>query len=381
MAPLDTLASLWLVALLALGLAALPAARSATAWYLRVGVPELGMVFLLAAAPALAWVARQDPRRAALLAAALVAVYGWPWVAAWRLGAALPARLARTFPRARLDRSPLRLGAEGSILRTTEAYRPGLSWDRYRPADGPSGTRLLFLHGGSWARGTRDEYPRLLEYLAGRGFEVVSASYRLAPQHPFPAALEDVEAALARLRAERDAPLVVMGRSAGGHLGLLAAYRNPQLVDGVVDIYAPVDMHFSWANPSHPRVLDSFQVLGDFLGGPPGDRAATYDAASPVQALTAAGPPTLVIHGSRDSMVSPAQADILEARLEELAVPHVVARLPWLEHGGDVFLPGPTGRLAAWAIEAFLVGLGHAADDAASPAPPHGPPPGPPTAP
>jgi acetyl esterase/lipase len=353
----DKLAVAWCVALLLLGLAALPPARSALAWYIRVGVPEVGWVFLLASLPALAWLLRTTPRLALVLAGLLVVAYGWPWVLAWRIRGELPTRVAQALPGQPPPRDPLRLGEVAPVTVSTEEYRPGLSWDRYRPADGPVSTRVLFLHGGSWARGTRDEYMALVQYLAGRGHEVISASYRLAPNHPFPAAVEDVEAAIGRLAAEGPEPLVVMGRSAGGHLGLLAAYRDPARVAGVIDIYAPVDMHFSWENPSHPKVLDSFQVLGDFLGGSPEETGATYDRASPVQALGVEGPPTLVIHGTRDSMVFPRQAGILEERLVALGVPHFVLRLPWLEHGGDVFLRGPTGRLLAWTVEAFLGGV------------------------
>lgn len=351
---LDKLAVAWCAALLLLGLAALPPARSAVAWYIRVGVPEVGWVFLLASVPALAWLLRVAPRMAAVLAGLLLLVYGWPWALAWGIRDELPTRFARALPGAPLVRDPLTLGAVGPVEVVTEAYHPGLEWDRRRPVGAPARARVLFLHGGSWARGARDEYPALLDYLAGRGYEVVSASYRLAPAHPFPAALEDVEAAVQRLAAEGPTPLVVMGRSAGGHLGLLAAYRHAEVVAGVIDIYAPADMRYSWANPSHPKVLDSFQVLGDFLGGAPDERGATYDHASPAKVLGAAGPPTLVIHGDRDSMVFPRQAGILEERLRELAVPHFVLRLPWLEHGGDVFLRGPTGRLTAWSAEAFL---------------------------
>lgn len=354
MSLLDKLALAWCVVLVLLGAAALPPARSALAWYIRVGVPEIGWAFLLASLPALAWLLRTTPRGAAVLGGLLLVLYGWPWMLAWGIREELPVRVAQAFPGALLARDPLALGEVVPVESSTQEYRPGLSWDRHGPAGRAPRARVLFLHGGSWARGTRDEYPALVRYLAGRGYEVVSASYRLAPGAPFPAALEDVQAAIDRLASEGPEPLVVMGRSAGAHLGLLAAYRDPEKVSGVIDIYAPVDMRFSWANPSHPKVLDSYQVLGDFLGGSPQERGAVYDQASPVKALAAGGPPTLVIHGTRDSMVFPRQAGILEERLQALDVPHFVLRLPWLEHGGDVFLGGPTGRLTAWTVEAFL---------------------------
>ena len=215
MSLLDKLAAAWCLTLLLLGAGALPPARSALAWYVRVGVPELGWAFLLAALPALAWLVRGAPRVAVVLGGLLLAVYGWPWVQAWSIRGELPGRLAQALPGARLPRDPLALGPAHPVEVATESYHPGLEWDRYRPVGAPVRARVLFLHGGSWARGTRDEYPALLRHLAGRGYEVVSASYRLAPEHPFPAPLEDVEAAVARLHAEGGPPIVVMGRSAG----------------------------------------------------------------------------------------------------------------------------------------------------------------------
>lgn len=355
---LDALALVWLLAVLATGLSILWPATSALAWYLRLGVPEVGWMLALCSVPALAWWLRRAPRRTAALALVLVATYGWPWLQASEVRRTLPARLSEIFPGALPERDPLSLGAVAPIEVSTAEYRPALSWDRYRPLGPRPRARILFLHGGSWARGGRADYPALLVYLAGRGYEVVSASYRLAPASPYPAAQEDVEAAIDRLAAEDDLPLVVMGRSAGAHLGMLAAYGRPAEVAGVIDLYGPVDMVYSWTHPSHPRVLDSPKVLRDFLGGSPEEVPEVYARASPVKQLTAGGPPTLVIHGDRDSMVFPRQATLLDEELRAKGVRHLVLRLPWLEHGGDVFLAGPTGRLGVWAIEAFLGWVG-----------------------
>lgn len=100
----------------------------------------------------------------------------------------------------------------------------------YRPDDAPADTLVLFLHGGGWARGsvaTGDWGCRALA--AGTGFAVLSLAYRLAPEHPFPAAILDIRAAAAWCRTEGAGHgigaerLFLTGTSAGGNLSLTAA--------------------------------------------------------------------------------------------------------------------------------------------------------------
>jgi acetyl esterase len=103
---------------------------------------------------------------------------------------------------------------------------------RYRPRELPDGDApgLLFLHGGGFVIGSLDTHDALCRELAvGAGVVVVSVDYRLAPEHPAPAAVQDVEAALADVVARAgelgvDASrLAVGGDSAGGNLAALAA--------------------------------------------------------------------------------------------------------------------------------------------------------------
>jgi len=100
----------------------------------------------------------------------------------------------------------------------------------YRPAGQPLGT-LLYLHGGGWVLGTLDGSDGLCRNLAARaGCHVVSLDYRLAPEFPFPAALEDTQDCLAALAAgeiiaaSRLGPLAVAGMSAGANLAAVACH-------------------------------------------------------------------------------------------------------------------------------------------------------------
>jgi len=94
---------------------------------------------------------------------------------------------------------------------------------RYRPERETHG-RILYLHGGGWVFGTLDGFdPVCRQLVQDSGAEVVSVDYRLAPEHPFPQPLDDCWAALVALAD--DAPLAVMGDSAGGNLAAALALR------------------------------------------------------------------------------------------------------------------------------------------------------------
>ena len=90
------------------------------------------------------------------------------------------------------------------------------------------------------------------------------------------------------------------------------------------------------------------------MGGTPVEKPETYREASPLQIVRAQAPPTLVIHGQRDSLVYVEQSRMLAERLLELQVPRHLLELPWAEHGGDVSLYGPSGVLSSYAIESFV---------------------------
>jgi acetyl esterase len=125
----------------------------------------------------------------------------------------------------------------------------------YRPAQAPAqGPLLVYYHGGGWVQGSvasHDPSCLLLAHLAG--VRVLSIEYRLAPEHPFPAAADDALAAYAQA-AERHAELgadpgrlAVGGDSAGGNLAAVTAQsagRDPALPSPALQllIYPGMDM-------------------------------------------------------------------------------------------------------------------------------------------
>lgn len=223
---------------------------------------------------------------------------------------------------------------------------------------------VVMIHGGSWSGGDRTQLPAIAQRLAHDGYAVASIDYRLAPEHPFPAAYDDVRAAVDWMRAHADElgidpeAVVLYGRSAGAHLALLSAYRwHAPFVRAVVALYAPTDLRWSWAHPTNPLVLDTPATLSAFLGGPP-DRStelhARYEAASPLAWVDSGSPPTLLVHGGRDELVSPRQTERLHERLEAAHVPNLALRLPWATHGCEASLASPSGQLVEASVRHLL---------------------------
>lgn len=97
----------------------------------------------------------------------------------------------------------------------------------YEPEQAPG--VLIYLHGGGFVFGTRETHDGIARRLAlSTGWSVLFPDYRLAPEHPYPAAVEDTRAAADWL-AEREPhrPIAVVGDSAGGNLALGEALRRP----------------------------------------------------------------------------------------------------------------------------------------------------------
>ncbi len=223
---------------------------------------------------------------------------------------------------------------------------------------------VLVVHGGSWRTGDRTEQNRLNAYLAARGYVVVAVDYRLAPQWRFPAARDDVADAISYLKSHPAEfgidpdRLVLVGRSAGGQLALLTAYTfGDPAIKGVVASYAPTDLSCAYQNPGNQAVIDTRGLLRAYIGMSLDDAPALYETASPLNAVVAKTVPTLLIHGQRDELVSPAQSARLAAKLAQTGSPHLYIRLPWATHGCDVNFNGPCGQISAYAIERFLAAV------------------------
>ncbi len=104
----------------------------------------------------------------------------------------------------------------------------GVAARRYRPARPAHDAVLLYAHGGGFVLGGLESHDSICADLcAASGIEVVAVAYRLAPEHRYPAALDDVAAAYGALAAAR--PVLVAGDSAGGNLAAALCHRLRRL--------------------------------------------------------------------------------------------------------------------------------------------------------
>jgi acetyl esterase len=127
--------------------------------------------------------------------------------------------------RRRNEEGAAALAGPGEDVRVEDPRIAGVPVRSFQPHGGGSLPTLLYFHGGGWVIGSVSTHDRPCRALAHRaGCRAVSVEYRLAPEHPFPAALEDCWAVTEALAAEKR-PLAVGGDSAGGNLAAAVALR------------------------------------------------------------------------------------------------------------------------------------------------------------
>ena len=242
-----------------------------------------------------------------------------------------------------------------------------LALDLYRPIQTGQHPTVVMIHGGAWQRGSPTDNASVSRYFAGQGYTVVAIAYRFAPQYPFPAQIEDVRSALEFIRqnaAKYEIDLnrmAIMGRSAGAHLAMLAAYPASPLKSpntppfrAVVNYYGPVDLTKGYFDPPNPDPIDSQKTLKAFLGGTPAQFPDLYQAASPINFVRPNLPPTLLVYGGRDHVVQAKFGRYLSEQLQASGNIAAFLEIPWAEHAFDALPSGLSNQLALHYTERFL---------------------------
>jgi acetyl esterase/lipase len=235
-----------------------------------------------------------------------------------------------------------------------------LALEIYRPAAAGPHPALISIYGGAWQRGDPSQQATFNAYMAAQGYTVVGIDYRHAPQHRFPAQIEDVQTALQWVVDRADqyqidrSRIGLIGWSAGGHLALLAAYQTTLPIRAVVSYYGPTDLTAGYANPPRPDPIQTRAVLETLIGGNPEQYPQVYQLASPVHYVRANLPPTLLIYGGRDHLVKPLFGQTLYALLQAAQNRAVLISLPWAEHAFDAVFRGLGNQIALYYTERFL---------------------------
>jgi monoterpene epsilon-lactone hydrolase len=272
------------------------------------------------------------------------------WDALWRL----PAPSIR----AELERTPVPRGAVRRITRTPVAIGPmQAAW--FRAPEAADTPVILYFHGGSYLFGSLRTHADMLARLAlATGVRVLGIEYRLAPEHPYPAALDDALAAYRWLLDQGIAPdqIALAGESAGGNL---AAVAMTALRDAGTPLPACGVLLSPWVDlaGTHP----SRRAHEPYDYGPPemllaqarefaGGLALDDPRISPVHAELRGLPPLLVQVGEIELLADEARAFAERARAAGVDVTLDV--LPDMPHAAPLFA-------------AFVAGGRHAMDSIA----------------
>jgi acetyl esterase/lipase len=288
--------------------------------------------------------------------------------------------------------------AEISFSKATVAYREidghKILADVHRPQDATIRPVIVWIHGGALIMGNRDLENReditrfLLAFAKAEGCAVVSIDYRLAPETKLPDIISDIEEAFRWLASDDGAKqfhldprrIVVVGESAGGYLTLVTGYRVRPKPKALVALYGFGDLIGDWSSKPNPYpyynlrkisreeaesqtdgtvISDSDERKGDggliymyyrqnglwpqevsgFARSTIADKITPFE---PIRNVTPSWPPTLLIHGTRDTDVPYEQSELMAKKFKEKGVPSTL--IP-IEHGEHLFEGGDPQKI------------------------------------
>ena len=297
-----------------------------------------------------------------------------------REGLRLPARASRWqigFPFLRVPMKKLRLPVSflaAASLAAAAVYTDveysnvageSLRLDAWVPDGAGPHAAAILVHGGGWTAGDKSGGPRkaliapLHEPLQQAGLAWFSINYRLAPQHPYPACLDDVLAAIRWVKAHAaeyridPSRLALAGESAGGHLVALAAVRAEAAtqVAAVVPFYGRFDLTDD-LKPGDALRANYVALFGRAVFDEPAQ--ALMRAASPLHFIKPGLPPFLLVHGTADTTVPYEQSVRLQASLRAQRVPCDFLPIEGGAHGmlsWNKVAPGYRQQVAAWIVK------------------------------
>lgn len=207
-----------------------------------------------------------------------------------------------------------------------------LKLDAHLPPGKRTVPAIILVHGGGWTGGdkTASFIRPLFPVLDQTGYAWFTIDYRLAPQHPLPAAEEDVIAAIRWVKAHAreyhvdPKRIALMGESAGAHLVNVVGARNraPEDVAAVVSFYGPIDLFKLFklrpdqGGPAPAGLKPVFQITDLDAEG-----TAKLRAASPDTHLNPHTPPFLFIQGTKDAAVPYEQATLAQELFQQRGLP------------------------------------------------------------
>ncbi|MFE9202484.1 alpha/beta hydrolase [Micromonospora sp. NPDC007230] len=248
-----------------------------------------------------------------------------------------------TLPAARLSMvraTPAEVGDAPSIRSVVTVDAGGVPARLYRDGDRDAAPVVLYAHGGGWVMGSVDTHDGLCRHVAAAsGWAVLSVDYRLAPEYPYPAAVDDMARALTWLRGPGAARhgldpgrIAVAGDSVGGHLAAVTARRARDAgigLAGQILICPVIDPAADYpALDEYGLDREEMRFFWDAFAPPGVDR--TQPDLNPLRADLTGLPPALVITAELDLLS--AEGERYAARLLAAGVPVTATRYQGLIH-------------------------------------------------
>ncbi|HEV7923824.1 MAG TPA: alpha/beta hydrolase [Verrucomicrobiae bacterium] len=226
--------------------------------------------------------------------------------------------------------------------------------DLYLPATGTNWPLIVWIHGGGWTEGSKENPPGLRFLI--HGFALASLNYRLSQDAIFPAQLLDCKSAIRWLRAHAAENGIdpnhigVWGASAGGHLVALLGTTGDvkefdqgenvgvsSRVEAVCDWFGPTDLVQLAKSFATNKQDEADSPPSRLIGGAVSQNIEKAERANPIHYITKDDPPFLIMHGDKDPVVPLEQSQLLAAALQKASVPVTLRVVPGGEHGGAAF--------------------------------------------
>ncbi len=223
---------------------------------------------------------------------------------------------------------------DGYTYRLNTPYKQTDTWVGYFDFYAPDSATMpvpvvINIHGGGWDHNQKEQEGGWKSFF-NCGMAIINMQYRLSPEAPAPAAVEDVQDMI--LYVFRHAGemgidttrIILTGASAGGHLALMGAYTMPDKVFAVIDRYGVTDVQDYMPLSSSPKRWIGKEHLQD---------TAFICEMSPLYHVSQHTPPTLIIHGDSDQVVPYRQSVWLCDSLARHSIPHKLFTVPGGGHG------------------------------------------------
>lgn len=248
------------------------------------------------------------------------------------------------------------------ISYTTSLQSDNQKLDLYLPESQQPLPCLVWIHGGAWLAGSKDELEVEIDMLLEHGYALASIGYRLSSEAIFPAQIYDCKTAIRFIKENSakynidSSKIVVAGASAGGYLAALVgtsasvktledknmgSANASSTVQAVIDFYGPTDFLIMDDLPDicmDPMIhLDPDSPESRLLGCNIVDCSDKVEEANPITYVSKDDPPFLIFHGISDCTVTPKSSHLLQKELDKNNIPVSLHLIADAGHGGRAF--------------------------------------------